>query len=272
MTLNLRRPFTALIAALILGVINPIAWAQHGEYQHQMKATEQSKEPAGDPYPLDIDPVSEDKLPDLDQQIIIKHEGRELRFGSKESVEAFQEDTDKYLAAIDELIVKQQLPYYPLDTCIISGDKLGGDMGEAINYVYKNRLVRFCCPGCSGDFNDNAAAYLKVLDEAVISAQKADYPLQSCPVSGGQLGAMGDPIDVVIANRLVRLCCKDCVKKLRADPVKYLNILGWEESEHDGHEAEAEHADGESGEGHSKQGSGDEAEGHEGSGHDHSGH
>ncbi len=265
MKLDPRRPLFAVIVAVLFATSGPIALAQHGEHEHPTAATAQPEEHVGDPYPLDIDPVTLEKFPDLDQQIIFDHEGRELRFGSADSVEAFKKDPGGYLATVDERIIKQQLPYYPLDTCIISGDKLGGDMGDAVNFVYKNRLIRFCCPGCKGDFKDNATTYLDQLDEAVKQQQMTEYPLQTCPVSGGKLGAMGDPIDVVIANRLVRLCCEGCIDKLRANPVKYLGVLG-------GAGAEVEHTGHKNGEDHSKHDSGDEGEEHGQSDHGHKAH
>ena len=60
---------------------------------------------------------------------------------------------------------------YPLTTCVVSGDKLGGDMGAPVDYVYKekgkpDRLVRFCCKDCIADFEKEPAKYLKKLDEA----------------------------------------------------------------------------------------------------------
>jgi hypothetical protein len=60
---------------------------------------------------------------------------------------------------------------YPLTTCVVSGDKLGGDMGGPVDYVYKekgkpDRLVRFCCKDCIADFEKEPAKYLKKLDDA----------------------------------------------------------------------------------------------------------
>ena len=61
---------------------------------------------------------------------------------------------------------------YPLETCVVSGDKLdGGDMGEPIDYIHKedgkpDRLVRLCCKGCVRDFKKDPAKYLKKIDEA----------------------------------------------------------------------------------------------------------
>lgn len=66
---------------------------------------------------------------------------------------------------------------YPLTTCVVSGDKLGGDMGDAIDHVYKqegkpDRLVRFCCKDCIADFKKDPAKYLAKIDEAAAKAKK----------------------------------------------------------------------------------------------------
>jgi len=60
---------------------------------------------------------------------------------------------------------------YPLKTCVVSGDELGGEMGEAVDYVCKQdgqpeRLVRFCCKMCIPKFQKDQAKYLKEIDEA----------------------------------------------------------------------------------------------------------
>ena len=60
---------------------------------------------------------------------------------------------------------------YPLTTCVVSGDKLGGDMGPPVDYIYQekgkpDRLVRFCCKDCIADFKKEPAKYLKKLDDA----------------------------------------------------------------------------------------------------------
>ncbi len=67
---------------------------------------------------------------------------------------------------------------YPLDACMISGDKLeGGDMGPPLDYVYRqegqpDRLIRFCCPHCLRDFKKDAAKFLKQLDDATAAKAK----------------------------------------------------------------------------------------------------
>jgi hypothetical protein len=63
---------------------------------------------------------------------------------------------------------------YPLRTCVVSGDELGGDMGEPYVFTYKDpnnprdpgRVVKLCCKGCLDDFKKDPAAYLKKIDDA----------------------------------------------------------------------------------------------------------
>jgi hypothetical protein len=67
---------------------------------------------------------------------------------------------------------------YPLTTCVVSGDKLDGDMGAPFDYIYKqdgkpDRLVRFCCKNCVKDFQKDPAKYLKMIDDAAAAKRKA---------------------------------------------------------------------------------------------------
>ncbi|HVU15461.1 MAG TPA: hypothetical protein VHD32_00940 [Candidatus Didemnitutus sp.] len=66
-------------------------------------------------------------------------------------------------------------------------------------------------------------------DAAWLAKARADYPLTSCVVSGDKFdgGEMGKQMDFVYKqegkpDRLVRMCCKDCIKDFRKDPAKYL--------------------------------------------------
>jgi len=53
---------------------------------------------------------------------------------------------------------------YPLDFCIVSGEKLGS-MGAPIVKVYDGREVRFCCSGCVKRFEADKTGYLAKIDE-----------------------------------------------------------------------------------------------------------
>ncbi len=169
-----------------------------------------------DPYPLATCPVSGKAIGEMGSPVILVHEGREIRFCCGRCVGPFQADAKKYLAEIDAKIIEQQLPYYPLTTCPVSGEALGS-MGEPVTFVYNNRLVRFCCNGCVRGFKKDPAAALAALDAAAIAAQAASYPLDTCPVSKEKLGSMGKPVEIVVANRLVRFCCAGCVSGFYED-------------------------------------------------------
>lgn len=53
--------------------------------------------------------------------------------------------------------------------------------------------------------------------EAIVREQLPSYPLQTCSVSGEPLGSMGDAINHIVDGRLVRLCCKGCLKGVEKD-------------------------------------------------------
>jgi hypothetical protein len=69
---------------------------------------------------------------------------------------------------------------YPLGTCIVSGEKLGGDMGPAIVFVYQdkakgiNQEVKFCCPMCKPKFIADPDKYMKIIRDAEAKAKAKD--------------------------------------------------------------------------------------------------
>jgi hypothetical protein len=68
---------------------------------------------------------------------------------------------------------------YPLDTCIVSGDKLGGDMGPPIVFIYQdaakgiNQEIKFCCPMCKPKFLKDPDTYMKIIQAAEAKAKNA---------------------------------------------------------------------------------------------------
>jgi hypothetical protein len=69
---------------------------------------------------------------------------------------------------------------------------------------------------------DNARSPLAELsahDRALAERQKI------CPVTKKALGSMGTPARVVVAGRVVFLCCDGCTSTIESDPSKYLADL-----------------------------------------------
>lgn len=153
--------------------------------------------------------------------VVLALSGLTLAFQEKVAAPAAAETgIDAKLA--EAKLIAQQLPTYPLTTCPVSHESLEA-MGKPLDMLHEGRLVRLCCKSCVKEFKKDpatAAAILKSIDEGVIKAQKDGYPLHTCPVSGEELGGMGEPLDVVHGTRLVRLCCKGCVKGFQKDPAK----------------------------------------------------
>lgn len=166
-------------------------------------------------YPLETCVVGGGDLDGMGGAVSFEHEGRTVWFCCDGCEADFKADPDTYLKMVDDAVIAQQLDTYPMDTCLISGDELGD---EPIDYVYENRLVRLCCEMCIGTFLKNPDAYLAKLNEAVVADQMADYPITTCPIAGGPLGGMGEPINMVVGDRLVRLCCAGCEDTVREDP------------------------------------------------------
>jgi hypothetical protein len=64
---------------------------------------------------------------------------------------------------------------YPLDYCVVSGDKLGGDMGDPVTFIYTNnganQEIKFCCSMCKPKFLNDPDKYMKAI-QAAEAAQK----------------------------------------------------------------------------------------------------
>lgn len=224
-------------------------------------------------YPLETCPISGEAFGgDMGDPINLVHEGQFVRLCCKGCIKDFNKDPAPTLAMIKQAVIEAQTADYPLDTCVVSGEALGGDMGDPIDHVIGTRLVRLCCKGCVKKVNADPGTYMAALDAAYIQAQLATYPLDTCVVSGETL-VEEDTIDMLYGNQLVRLCCAPCKKKIRATPDPFLAAIAKamparmpEHTDHrDGHGDEADGHSG--GDGHSDDGG--HGEGDEHSGHDH---
>ncbi len=63
---------------------------------------------------------------------------------------------------------------YPLDVCIVSGEKLGS-MGEPHVFVHEGQEIKMCCDKCMPKFNKNPAKYLAQLKEGKTGSDSHDH-------------------------------------------------------------------------------------------------
>jgi len=55
---------------------------------------------------------------------------------------------------------------YPLDVCIVSDEKLGGDHGDPYVFNHEGQEIKLCCKPCLKDFKKDTAKYLKKIEDA----------------------------------------------------------------------------------------------------------
>lgn len=148
-------------------------------------------------------------------------QGRDLQFCCPHCKKHFESDSKEALGKVDADIIKQQKPFYPLTTCLVSKDPLDSK-GEAVDFVYMNSLVRVCSKECRAEFDKGPQTFMKQLHAAVVERQKSSYPLTTCVVSGEILATAESPVEYVAGNRLVRLCRAECEKTFEQNPAKHL--------------------------------------------------
>lgn len=194
--------------------------------QETKPAAEAKTEWKGDPYTVTTCPVSGEKLGSMGDPISQRVEGREVKLCCKGCISKLEADPAKFIAVLDKAIIADQLNVYPSKTCLISGEPLeeeGKDIG--VNVVAGNRLFRVCCKMCAKKVKADPGKYVADLDKLVMRAQGKAYPLTTCPISGEELGDASATKQVVVANRLIKLCCGRCEKAVAKDPSKAIAAL-----------------------------------------------
>jgi len=110
---------------------------------------------------------------------------------------------------------------YPLGTCVVSGEKLGGDMGEPVVFVHEGREIKLCCNSCRKEFDADIAKFVAKVDAVAKKVKR--YPLDICLVSGEELGGMGKPLVFVQDLQEIKLCCKSCKKDFDKEVKQYMS-------------------------------------------------
>jgi len=174
---------------------------------------------AGEAYPLTTCPVSGAALEN--GGVAKEYDGREVRFCCPGCPASFEEDVEASLAKVDEAIIEDQKPVYPIEACVVMEHDM--DLEGATWFVADNRAFATCCASCARKVKAEPAEFAKALDEAAKEKQAADYPLDTCVVAGADLGE--NPVEFVVAGRLMRTCCAGCAGKAKAEPASFLAKL-----------------------------------------------
>ena len=90
--------------------------------------------------------------------VTVTHDGQELRLCCEKCQAKFEKDPAKYLQQL-------ALMTYPLETCVVSGEKLGS-MGKPVMHTHEGNVVMFCCKRCTKSFSKDPEKYLKKISDA----------------------------------------------------------------------------------------------------------
>jgi len=113
--------------------------------------------------------------------------------------------------------------------CPVSGKPLGS-MGQPVAVEIAAQTVYACCSGCVPAIQANPDKYAAAkFDITVAKVTKEDAELVAkqkvCPVMDEPLGSMGQPVKMLVNDKPIFLCCKGCIKKIKAEPTKYLAMV-----------------------------------------------
>ena len=123
--------------------------------------------PEPKPYPFAFCIVQGTEFDEDKEPYVVTHEGQQYKLCCKDCLTEFRENPAPHVEKFAALLKQraQAAKHYPLDTCVVSGEKLGGH-GEPYVMQHEGREVRLCCKGCRKDFLRDPAKYLMLLDEA----------------------------------------------------------------------------------------------------------
>jgi len=120
-------------------------------------------------------------------------------------------------------LIAAQAPFYPQTVCVLSGKALTAEE-PGVEFVAAGRLFKTCCTNCQAKVEADPGTYATKLDEALVAAQIASYPLETCTITGKPL-TPDSPHVLVEGTRVVRACCGNCVKSIQEDPTPHLEKL-----------------------------------------------
>ena len=197
-----------------------------------------------------ICPVSGKPLGSMGDPVAVDVNGQKLYVCCAGCVNAVKSDPAKYAAGRPQITVTtatqaDAAAIAAQKVCPVMDEPLGG-MGTPIKVMVGDKPIYLCCKGCIKKIQAEPAKYLAMVygngtqasaqpaatttakitvststqaDTAAIAAQK------TCPVMDEPLGGMGTPIKVMVGDKPIYLCCKGCIKKIQAEPAKYLAMV-----------------------------------------------
>lgn len=175
-----------------------------------------------DRFVLDHCPLCATRLGTRGETVVVSLDGREVRLCSGHCHQRLDADPDAARLRIDAVQVADQAPHYPTLDSLLDGRPLGD---AAIDFIWGNRHFRARDEAEKQAILADPLPPLRALDRAVVRAQRPGYGMpDTCPVQG-QILENEAKIDIVVANRMIRVCCERCGRMVREHPAQYLSMV-----------------------------------------------
>ncbi|MEY3548043.1 MAG: hypothetical protein RLZZ552_410 [Verrucomicrobiota bacterium] len=94
------------------------------------------------------------------------------------------------LASIPTFGVENSAKPYPLDKCIVSGEKLGVE-GKPVVFLHDGQEIKLCCQDCRKDFDANPSKFLSKLPKAEPKKAGMDHKMICACCAGDAKAADG---------------------------------------------------------------------------------
>ena len=107
---------------------------------------------------------------------------------------------------------------YPLDTCIVSDEKLG-TMGKPVVFVFENQEIKLCCKACRKDFDADPKKFLEKIKNGGKESKKSS-------TSEGQASG-GTVVKLTVDGLVCNFCASNITKtfsKLPEIAAVYVNL------------------------------------------------
>ena len=170
-------------------------------------------------YPFTTDIASGKALPEKPIEYV--KDGKLFRLAEDSSKAMIDVDVAGYTKRIEDEVVKQQKPTYPLKTSANSDKPLGE---KPIDKVYVNRLFRFADETDAKAFETDKTKAITKLDKAYIDMQLPYYPYKKDPVTREDIAGK-ETVKYLWGNKLIQFTSANSVTEFEKTPETYLKVL-----------------------------------------------
>ena len=170
-------------------------------------------------YPFTTDIASGKALPEKPIEYV--KEGKLFRLAEDSSKAMIDVDVAGYTKRIEDEVVKQQKPTYPLKTSANSDKPLGE---KPIDKVYVNRLFRFADETDAKAFETDKTRAITKLDKAYIDMQVPYYPYKKDPVTREDIAGK-ETVKYLWGNKLIQFTSASSVTEFEKTPEAFLKVL-----------------------------------------------